>query len=301
MTSVVIPAHNEESVIGRCLDALLDVDGSSPGDPDVISDLDVTVVANGCADATAVVAASRAGVRVLDLATASKAGALNAGDAVAVGFPRVYLDADVVVPRRALETLVAALGRDPDGAGAPWLAVVPRRAFDLAGRPPLVRAYYAINSRLPVFRDGLFGRGAIALSAAGRARFDTFPDLVADDLFLDSLFTGEEKATVASVASTVSTPTRSRDLVRRLARVRAGNLQLRAAAARGVVPPGVRRADSASWLRDVVLPRPWLAPAAVGYVGLVLAAEFTARRATRAGALGWGRDDSSRASSTGAE
>ena len=99
----------------------------------------------------------------------------------------------------------------------------------------------------------------------------------------------------------MSTPTRSRDLVRRLARVRAGNLQLRAAAARGVVPPGVRRADSASWLRDVVLPRPWLAPAAVGYVGLVLAAEFTARRATRAGALGWGRDDSSRASSTGAE
>ena len=31
------------------------------------------------------------------------------------------------------------------------------------------------------------------LSAAGRARFGTFPEVVADDLFLDSLFTADER------------------------------------------------------------------------------------------------------------
>ena len=45
MTSVVIAAHNEEAVIGRCLDALLAEDGG----------LDITVVANGCGDRTAAV------------------------------------------------------------------------------------------------------------------------------------------------------------------------------------------------------------------------------------------------------
>src|SRR6185295_3671394 len=88
VTSVVIAAHNEEAVIGRCLDAIR----ASSGPP-----LDITVVANGCGDRTAGVAAERPGVRVLDLAAAGKPGALNAGDAVASGFPRLYLDADVVL------------------------------------------------------------------------------------------------------------------------------------------------------------------------------------------------------------
>ena len=64
-----------------------------------------------------------------------------------------------------------------------------------------MRQYFAISSRLPVYRDGLFGRGMIAVSEQGRARFDQFPDLVADDLFLDSQF-----ATAEKVRSTRSRP-----------------------------------------------------------------------------------------------
>lgn len=270
--SVVIAAHNEGKVIGRCLDALLA--DAAPGE------LDITVVANGCTDDTARVAASRPGVRVVDRPEPGKVGALNAGDAVARGFPRIYLDADIVLPPGAVRTLVAALG---DGVHA----VVPRRELDVSGRPLLVRAYYAINARMPVYERALFGRGVIVLSEAGRARFGQFPDLVADDLYLDSLFTREEKRQVDAVASRIATPRRTGDLVRRLARVRSGNASIRGAAS------GVRAADRSSWLRDVVLRRPWLAPAGACYAAITILAAAKARRSPATGTQ-WARDESSR-------
>lgn len=278
MTSVVIAAHNEEAVIGRCLDALL---ADPPPGP-----FDITVVANGCTDGTAAEAARRPGVRVVSLPDAGKPGALNAGDAVADGFPRVYLDADIVLSPGSLGAIVAAL----DAASGP-LAVVPRRVLDLAGRPLLIRAFYAINARLPVYRRALFGRGVIALSAAGRSRFDAFPSLTADDLFLDSRFADEEKAEVAGACARVATPRRTADLVRRLVRVRAGNAALRASGATG---GGVRAAARSSWLRDVVLPRPWLIPAGACYAAITLLAARRARRELRSGRTVWGRDESSR-------
>jgi glycosyltransferase involved in cell wall biosynthesis len=268
VTSVVIAAHNEEAVIGRCLEAL-----TGQG-------LDITVVANGCTDRTAEVARQYAGVRVLDLPQPGKANALNEGDAVAVGFPRVYLDADVVLSPGTIPALAAALEQGP-------LAVVPRRELVTEGRPLLVKGFYAINARLPAYHDALFGRGAIALSAAGRARFAEFPALTADDLFLDSLFAPGERREVSTVSSRVATPHRTGDLLSRLTRVRAGNKELRTAA------QGARTAKRSSWLKDVVLPRPWLAPAAVCYVGLTALAEMRARR-SRGATVQWGRDESSR-------
>ena len=282
MTSIVIAAHNEAGVIGRCLDALLA--DAAPGE------FDVTVVANGCTDDTAAVADARPGVRVIELTTAGKAAALNAGDEAAVGFPRVYLDADIVLSTAAVRSLVDALA-----GGVPAATV--GRQLDLAGRPLPVRAYFAVHGRLPVFRDGLFGRGVVALSEAGRARFGRFPELVADDLFLDSLFTRTEKRHVTSYAARVATPRRTGDLVRRLVRVRAGNAAMRAAAANGEVRVPVRSAARLSWLRDVVLPRPWLAPAAGVYVAITVYAALGARRAGDGAA--WGRDESSRVENPG--
>jgi glycosyltransferase involved in cell wall biosynthesis len=284
--SVVIASYNEEPVIGRCLDALLA--GGGPGG------LDITVVANGCTDRTAAVAAARRGVRVLDRPQPGKAAAMNAGDAVALGFPRFYLDADIVVPPGGIAGLCAALSGDDGGGPAP-LAVVPSRRLDLTGRPLPVRAFYAINSRLPVYDGALFGRGLIGLSQTGRGRFGEFPDVIADDLFLDSQFAADEKREVASVAVTVGTPRRTTDLVRRLVRVRAGNAALRAGESAGRDgPAAVRAAVRSSWLRDVVVPRPWLAPAAVCYAGLTVTAAVLARRG--GGSVDWGHDESARSS-----
>src|SRR5262245_31280326 len=118
MSSVVIAAHNEEAVIGRCLDAI-----RGAGAPA----LDITLGANGRRARTAEVAAERAGVSVFDLDAAGKPGRLNAGDAVAIGFPRLYLDADVVLSAGAIVHLVRAIEHGP-------LAVVPQRKLDVTGR-----------------------------------------------------------------------------------------------------------------------------------------------------------------------
>lgn len=272
VTSVVIPAHNEAAVLGRTLRGLLD--GARPGEFEVI------VVPNGCTDETATVARAVPGVTVVELAHGSKAAALNAGDAVATGFPRIYLDADVELRPEQTRLLAAAVS-------APGvLAAAPCRVVETAGRPLPVRAYYAVHGRLPAFRNALFGRGAVVLSAAGRARFDRFPDAFADDLFLDSLFLEGERREVAAVRTSVSAPYRTRDLLRRLIRVRAGNAALRATA------HGVRRSRPASWLVDVVLPRPWLIPAGFCYAALTVTAGLAARRPGRGQV--WGRDESSR-------
>lgn len=279
MPSIVIAAHNEENVIGQNLDALLAQQAVDP--------LEVIVSANGCTDQTVAIA-SRPGVIVIDRPEPGKAAAVNAADQVATGFPRVYLDADILVPPGGLAALLARLAEAPQ-----VLAVVPRRRIDTGGRPWPVRAYFSINERLPAFRNGLFGRGMIAVSEQGRARFDAFPVMIADDLFLDSQFTDAEKTEVVGVEVVVAAPFTTRDLVRRLVRVRRGNAQMRAAAAAEQIDVRVRPADRWAWLREVALPNPRLLPATIPYVAITLLSGLLARRRVRAGQE-WGRDESTR-------
>ena len=277
MVSVVIAAHNEEAVLGACLDALLDQQGPEP--------IEIIVSANGCTDATAAVAASR-GVRIIDRREPGKPGALNAADEVAAGYPRIYLDADILVPAGGIHAVVSRL----DGGS---LAAVPRRRVDTSGRPVLVKAYFAINERLPVFRDGLFGRGMIAVSREGRERFGRFPTMIADDLFLDSQYNTVEKAEAREVEVVVEAPFTTRDLLKRLVRVRRGNAEMRAASAEGTVEVAVRKSDKWAWLRDVVARKPSLAFAAIPYLSITVAAGVLARRPAKVG-NSWGRDESTR-------
>ena len=277
MISVVVAAHNEASVIGRCVASL----------QSSLHEVQVVVVPNGCTDATAR-QAELAGARVVEIAEASKTAALNAGDqACGEAFPRIYLDADIVMPPGGIDALIAGLAQ----SHAP-LVVVPNRRVEVSGRPLLVRAYYAINTRLPAFTTGLFGRGVIAISAEGRQRFDRFPRVVADDLYLDSLFSDAERAVATQVQVVVDAPHRTVDLLRRLVRVRRGNAALRAAAGRGEIAVEIRRSRRAAWLTHVVLLRPWLMPAAAVYVSITLYASLRARLSRRS--LAWERDESSR-------
>src|SRR5687768_15628594 len=118
MISVIIPAHNEERVIGRGVAAV--TAEARPGE------LEVIVVCNGCRDGTAD-EARRVGeeVRVIVTDVASKVHALNLGDAAARGFPRFFVDADVVLTLDELRRLAARL------ESGDVLAVAPRFQMDL--------------------------------------------------------------------------------------------------------------------------------------------------------------------------
>jgi glycosyltransferase involved in cell wall biosynthesis len=94
---VVIPARDEEELIGRCLVAVADAARNAP------AHVDVTLVADGCLDRTAAIARSFAGVRVIEI-DASNVGAARAAGAVAAltgGADWIAnTDADSVVPPR---------------------------------------------------------------------------------------------------------------------------------------------------------------------------------------------------------
>ncbi|MFZ3454196.1 WecB/TagA/CpsF family glycosyltransferase [Arthrobacter sp. 7Tela_A1] len=176
--TVIIPCHNEETVLDGTLDALA---------PVIEAGTEVIVVCNGCSDASADVAKSRPGVRVLELREASKTAALNAGNKAADNWPRLYLDADITVRPETVRAVFEALQDGP-------LAVRPAVDYDLAGASFLVRSYYRARRHLPGARQALWGAGAYALSAEAGKRLGALPAVVADDLYVDRLFTGPEKA-----------------------------------------------------------------------------------------------------------
>lgn len=277
--SIVIPAHDEGPVIDRCLTRL------APFGPD--PELDVVVVANGCSDDTAD-RARRHGVRVIETATAGKAGALNLGDLSCSAFPRVYLDADVELEHADLVRLLRAMGRPG------VLAAAPRLAWDPAELPGAVRAYYRVWAALPYVTRGLIGSGVYALSEQGRSRFDRFPDVVGDDAFIRSLFAPEERQVVPEAIFTIHPPRTLRSLVAVKTRVWAGNQQ------HDTAQLGPRsRPDGGPSSVGTLLRRPDLWPALPVYASVYVLARLRALRRVRQGTVAtWDRDLTSRVRQT---
>ena len=278
LASVVIPAHDEEAVIARCLDTLLT--GVQPGE------LEVIVVCNGCHDDTASVA-RRCGhpVRVLELETASKAAALRAGDEAAFTIPRLYLDADVTLPGASARRVAERLR---DGA----VAARPPVVYCSSESSAAVRRYFRARSRMPSVLGHLWGAGVYGLSAAGRARFDAFPDVMADDLWVDLLFERDEVEIVDCEPVVVTVPRGGRDLAHVLRRTYRGKAE------NGVGPAGANRAreTKGTTLRDLqrlALSGPAAAFDAATYVSFAVGVRL--RLALEPSTSDrWERDDSSR-------
>lgn len=278
MLTVIIPAHNEARVIGRLLDGLL-----LEASPD---ELDVIVAANGCVDNTEAVAVARGPrVRVISIPTPSKQAALRAGDEVAHGFPRIYVDADVELGTQALRALADAL-RQPG-----VLAVGPMRVLALTDRPWPVRWYYDVWSRLPSVRDGLFGRGVIGVNAEGHARIEALPELMSDDLAWSLAFGSHERAVVTEARAIVHTPRTVPDLLRRRSRAATGVRQLEGT----VDAPRSSARTQPSHLLALVRREPLMLPRVLVFIVLTIAARWHSKRAERTGNYStWLRDESSR-------
>lgn len=278
MISIVIPAYNEQAVIGRCLDALTQrpVEGG----------LEVIVAANGCRDNTAEVA-RRFGppVRVVETPQASKIAALNLGDETASGFPRVYLDADVEVSLDAIQKVADVLRRGEAMAAAPKMRV------DMRGASLWVKAFYAIWLRRPYHGPGMVGSGFYALSQEGRGRFDRFPEIIADDEFIRALFAPHERATPADCWFTIQSPRTLGDLIRVKTRSRLGLYELRRRLPELAASSHAKPTSN----RQAILWRPWLWPAAVVYLLVNIRARQRAKRQLKTiDNYQWERDESSR-------
>ena len=279
--TVVIPAHNEASVLSSTLMTLL---AKHTQDPEIV------VVCNGCSDSSASVArASAPSAIVLESSIASKAHALNLGDSHARFFPRFYLDADIRISPGAL----SIVARKMTDTGA--LVASPRPVMDLQGCSWAVRAYYSVWLALPYVRDGLMGTGVYALSEKGRQRFAEFPQVIADDGYVRALFAPSERLLVTDCHVLVRAPQNLANLIKIKTRSRLGVYELQMK-----YPELAQKMAPGTGGLAFVARRPSLWLAAMVYLGVNL---YTRRRAKRMardrGFDVWERDDSRRAPSDG--
>lgn len=280
--SVVIPARNEALVIERCLRNLLS--DARPGE------LDIIVVCNSCSDDTA----SRArlfgkDVNVVETVTPGKVQALNIGDALSSSFPRFYIDADIVVTTHALREVALILKKNPS-----VVIASPSACIDCSARHWFVRAFFRAWTNLPFFAEGVVGAGVYAFSKRGRSRFDSFPDIIADDGFARLIAAPHERITSTTSKFHISAPTTLSGLITIMSRIRAGQHQLRR------MFPELQANETTSPLRSLLFlarsPQLWLC--APVYLGVMMVADLMARRQSASAiATCWPRDESSRLAS----
>ncbi len=247
MISIVIPACNEEAVIGRTLRALADGLYGLDGRGTPKQSVRAIVVCNGCSDQTereakraaddirqdqqsSGVAGAASSDDALPLtievvqSEPGKACALNRGDALAgpmsSGDARVYLDADVIMNGRSLVKLVETLAQPG------VLAASPQMAVNLTDRPWMVTAFYRHWMQSAFHRIGRLGSGVYAVNAEGRDRFARFPSIIADDEFVRRRFSPGERVVVADATFTIQAPHRLWALIQVKTRSRLGRLEL---------------------------------------------------------------------------
>ncbi|WP_407180113.1 glycosyltransferase [Bradyrhizobium sp. STM 3562] len=277
MISIVVPAHNEGSVIARTLRPWVNGAGSE--------ELSIVVVCNGCTDQTAAIARQFGPtVRVIESEIASKTNALNLGDQLSNGFPRIYIDADILISLDSIRKLASRLERND------VLAVAPTPDIDLTDCSWPVRKYFGIRFRLPSSREGIGGSGVYALSEAGRKRFTQFPDVIADDTFVRLQFKPDERETLASVKSRVYPPRTLGQLIKIRSRAYAGTREVANRFPELLVNKGETNNRSLlALLREL---HSW--PGLLIYCCVNVLARVRALRRSRSRCSTWQRDDTSR-------
>ena len=276
MPSVVIPAHNEEALIERTLRGVLE---------DGIPDLEIVVVVNASTDRTADVARSvDPAITVVETSTPGKCHALNLGESKLDSFPRMFLDADIELRPGSVRRLFDAVSEARP-------IVSPRPIFDLSELSLSVRLFYRALRFNTYFGSGSpNGSGCFVTSESGRRRWETFPELIADDGFVQGHFEPSERSTVTEAEAVVQPPRTLESMITVLCRIRRGNFELRQRfpdLMKNHVPQG-------SGVFKKLIIRPWEWPGMVVYGYIKISTRLLARRQLAAGESGWGRDDTAR-------
>lgn len=278
MISIIVPAHNEENVIVRCLEHL--VRGARE------HELEVIVVCNGCTDGTVAIAKTVVGpIKVVETAVASKTKALNLGEQIAQSYPRIFVDADVILDLDAIRKVADECSEGRAVVAAPSLHV------NLQGASWFVRSFYDIWTRLPYVKEGLIGAGVYAVSRLGRSKFPEFPDVIADDEYVRRMFAAEDRVCLTTCSFTIYAPRRISSLIKIKTRSRLGRMQL--ADQFPVLASTPDKAKLGSITRFIWRPLLW--PSVVTYVYVNAIVWYSAKHRWRTGNWrNWDRDDSSR-------
>jgi glycosyltransferase involved in cell wall biosynthesis len=132
LVSVIIPALNEERVIGKCLESLTRLDPLASG-------FEVLVVDNGSTDDTVTIARTFASVldlRVLQAAKVTISALRNLGASHARGRYLAFLDADCLAPAGWLSEAVSAFSDHPPAVLGAHYRIPPGSSW-------VARAWYA--------------------------------------------------------------------------------------------------------------------------------------------------------------
>jgi glycosyltransferase involved in cell wall biosynthesis len=171
--SFVIPARNEEALIGEVVEAILasvaQASGVSRNDlwlPD--TSFEVVVADSGSDDSTAAIAGAFAddvGVRLVPCVGRTGAAARNAGAAASSGRVLCFVDADTIVPEKAVDRILEL----HEGEG---MCLV---LYRLASREPGVRAwlwwsFWGLARCLPLAR----AKSMPAFMSCDRAHFESY-------------------------------------------------------------------------------------------------------------------------------
>ena len=212
--SIIIPAHNEEVAIKRLLDMFQKEMEENKFKCEII------VVCNGCSDETANIVKRFEFVGLIETDKASKTFALNLGDEAANYFPRIYLDADVIINLKSISCIVETIKKRDVSV------VVPVVKNDTSHSSFIVKAFYYVWQRMPYFRDGMIGCGVYGLSLYARSKFNCWPEVISDDGFIRAMFSADEREICHEAKVKILTPLTVSSLINIKTRSRLGRYEL---------------------------------------------------------------------------
>ncbi len=179
--SFIIPAYNEETSLGMCLDAIVDAIADAQCDAEII------VVNNASTDRTKEIATAYAAVRVVDEHRKGIVWARQAGFAISTGDLLANIDADTLMPKGWIPTVLKEFLNDNEllALSGPYIYYDASRFTRLATKI-FYTAGYCINRCNEIFfRSGSMLQGGnfvvrrTALLRAGG--FDTSIEFYGED------------------------------------------------------------------------------------------------------------------------
>ena len=216
MATVIIPAHNEASVIQDCLDSIV----NQPGIDHII------VPCNGCTDNTVeIVESNYPQVVCLDIKKPSKTNALNIAEEKAkelgVSYPIFYIDADTRLSENCVQMVTQTMADNDE-----LLLSAPTPIINTNKSSWLVKTYYNVWTRLPYIKEGVIATCSFIVSEKGRQRFDKFADVIGDDGFIRCHFKNSEIANIEGTEIYITAPRDIYSLIKIKTRARLGNMEL---------------------------------------------------------------------------